>query len=72
MVERTGDTAATCEAKRRVAQAYLVENDERNYRSAHLAAEAYCLNDKLKTDLGSGSAIPTGDDLTSMPPSRGR
>lgn len=70
MVERTGDTVATCEAKRHVAQAYLAENDERNYRTAHAAAEAYCLNEKLKADLGTGSAIPGGDDLTNLPRSR--
>jgi len=68
IVERTGDTVATCEAKRHVAQAYLAENDERNYATAHTAAEAYCLNEKLKADLGLGSTIPAGDDLTNAPP----
>lgn len=70
MVERTGDTTATCEAKRHVAQAYLAENDERNYATAHAAAEAYCLNEKLKADLGTGSAISAGDDLTNIPQPR--
>lgn len=52
IVERTGDRAATCEAKRKVAAAYLSEKNEDGYRLAHAAAESACLNHELRRRNG--------------------
>jgi hypothetical protein len=43
IVDRTGDKAASCDAKRKVADAYLNEGDEAKYRDWKLAADAACM-----------------------------
>jgi hypothetical protein len=42
IVGRTGDKAAECEAKRKVADAYLAEGNEEKYRDAKLFADVAC------------------------------
>lgn len=48
MVERSGDADATCEAKRKVAAAFLSEEDQASYALYKGAADAYCMNARLR------------------------
>lgn len=51
IVERSGTPKAICEAKRKVAAAYLTEQNESQYRLYNGAAEAYCLNAQMEGRL---------------------
>lgn len=42
IVGRTGDKTAECDAKRKVADAYLSEGNEEKYRDAKLYADVTC------------------------------
>lgn len=42
IVDRTGDKSAACDAKRKVAEAYLREGNEAEYRTWKLYADATC------------------------------
>jgi len=52
MVEKTGDEAATCAAKRKVADAYLSEGNEAEYKTAKLYADTSCLSYQLRRQNG--------------------
>lgn len=48
MVEQSGDAQATCEAKRKVADAFLAEEDKDSYALHKGAADAYCSVARLR------------------------
>jgi len=64
IVERAGDQDAICQARRKVAAAYLNEKNEDEYRIKNAAAESYCLNAQLEKRLDVG--VPEGDNLTAV------
>jgi uncharacterized membrane protein YqiK len=48
IVEQSGDAQATCEAKRKVADAFLAEEDKDSYALHKGAADAYCSVARLR------------------------
>ena len=64
IVERSGTPKAICEAKRKVAAAYLAEQNESQYALYNGAAESYCLNARL-TEQNRISGLPD-DTLTGV------
>ena len=48
IVEKSGDAQATCEAKRKVAAAFLAEEDQSSYALYKGSADAYCSMARLR------------------------
>ena len=48
IVEKSGDPQATCDAKRKVAEAFLAEEDRDSYALYKGSADAYCSMARLR------------------------